>query len=196
MRLIAARLRKINKPFVKSIKSPDGDIIDCVPLNLQHAFDLPELEGTMPLGPRPPELPVRVLVLLARPDCIVGSVYHCLSLPNGNDNAGMESEIKQIWSSKGESCPNGTIPIRRTTASDILRSISISKSGRIFSTSKDVTTSGHEHATGKRSKQLQLSVMVVVVLVVPAGALMVFEGGRWNSGDRVFVEVRGGVVVL
>ncbi|KAI3817529.1 hypothetical protein L1987_11324 [Smallanthus sonchifolius] len=47
MKLINARLRKINKPFVKSIKSPDGDIIDCVLFHLQPAFDLPELRGKM-----------------------------------------------------------------------------------------------------------------------------------------------------
>ncbi|KAJ0763294.1 putative neprosin activation peptide [Helianthus annuus] len=45
MKLINDHLRKINKPFVKSIKSPDGDIIDCVLFHLQPAFDLPELKN-------------------------------------------------------------------------------------------------------------------------------------------------------
>ncbi|KAJ9554558.1 hypothetical protein OSB04_018603 [Centaurea solstitialis] len=45
MKLIRTHLKKINKPFVKSIKSPDGDIIDCVPFHLQPAFDLPELKS-------------------------------------------------------------------------------------------------------------------------------------------------------
>ncbi|XP_076892499.1 protein neprosin-like [Bidens hawaiensis] len=49
MKLINSSVRKINKPFVKSIQSPDGDIIDCVLIHLQPAFDLPELRGTMPL---------------------------------------------------------------------------------------------------------------------------------------------------
>ncbi|MFS7991311.1 putative neprosin activation peptide [Helianthus anomalus] len=40
-------LRKINKPFVKSIKSPDGDIIDCVLFHRQPAFDVPKLKGKM-----------------------------------------------------------------------------------------------------------------------------------------------------
>ncbi|KAM0056671.1 hypothetical protein Hdeb2414_s0006g00221231 [Helianthus debilis subsp. tardiflorus] len=49
MNLINAQLRKINKPFVKSIKSPDGDIIDCVLFHLQPAFDLPELREKISL---------------------------------------------------------------------------------------------------------------------------------------------------
>ena len=82
MKLINDLLKKINKPFVKSIKviylessmllfiqkfstclrffdymfvnfmlnqSPDGDIIDCVLIHLQPAFDLPQLKGTFPM---------------------------------------------------------------------------------------------------------------------------------------------------
>ncbi|KAE9593534.1 putative neprosin activation peptide [Lupinus albus] len=41
---IRAQLEKINKPGVKTIKSPDGDIIDCVLFHEQPAFDLPELK--------------------------------------------------------------------------------------------------------------------------------------------------------
>ncbi|MFS7991307.1 putative neprosin activation peptide [Helianthus anomalus] len=52
-------------------------------------------------------------------------------LPKGHDDiAGNNLEIKQLWNSKGELCPNGTIPIRRTSDSDI---ISISKFGNKYS---------------------------------------------------------------
>ncbi|KAL9991961.1 hypothetical protein Hdeb2414_s0025g00671581 [Helianthus debilis subsp. tardiflorus] len=47
MEMINAHLRKINKPFVKSFKSPDGDVIDCVFFHLQPAFDIPELREKM-----------------------------------------------------------------------------------------------------------------------------------------------------
>ncbi|KAM7264520.1 hypothetical protein ACFE04_002203 [Oxalis oulophora] len=33
------QLKRLNKPYVKSIKSSDGDIIDCVKLTDQPAFD-------------------------------------------------------------------------------------------------------------------------------------------------------------
>ncbi|PWA37877.1 hypothetical protein CTI12_AA586510 [Artemisia annua] len=121
MKLINDLLKKINKPFVKSIKSPDGDIIDCVLIHLQPAFDLPQLKGSLPLDP--PELPI----------------------PNGHEQAEKESEIKQVWSSNGESCPNGTIPIRRTTASDILSSSSISNFGKKIRPDSLAT---HEYAVG------------------------------------------------
>ncbi|KAM0020853.1 putative neprosin [Helianthus debilis subsp. tardiflorus] len=67
-------------------------------------------------------------------------------LPKGHDHiAGNNLEIKQLWNSKGESCPNGTIPIRRTSASDI---ISISKFGKKYSRKDIPGKSSHEHAIG------------------------------------------------
>ncbi|KAL3641035.1 hypothetical protein CASFOL_016003 [Castilleja foliolosa] len=38
-------LRRLNKPSLKSIKSPDGDIIDCVHISHQPAFDHPILKN-------------------------------------------------------------------------------------------------------------------------------------------------------
>lgn len=48
LRRINAYLKKINKPAMKTIQSPDGDIIDCVLSHLQPAFDHPELRGQKP----------------------------------------------------------------------------------------------------------------------------------------------------
>jgi len=36
----------------------------------------------------------------------------------------------QLWSLSGESCPDGTIPVRRITEQDLLRADSISEFGR------------------------------------------------------------------
>ncbi|GKE18346.1 hypothetical protein Tco_1425923 [Tanacetum coccineum] len=123
MKLINARLKKINKPFVKSIKSPDGDIIDCVLFHLQPSFDNPKLKGA--------------IMSLDPPD-----------LPKGYDNTRVESKFKQIWSSNGESCPNGAIPIRRTSASEISRSISISEFAKRTRTKDIPPSSGHTHTLG------------------------------------------------
>ncbi|KAH9708754.1 Carboxyl-terminal peptidase [Citrus sinensis] len=84
--------------------SPDGDIIDCVETHLQPAFDHPKLKGQRPLDP-----PAR---------------------PNGHKPSGMITEEFQLWSFSGESCPEGTIPIRRTTEQDVLRATSVGKFGR------------------------------------------------------------------
>ncbi|GMP41289.1 hypothetical protein CsSME_00011446 [Camellia sinensis var. sinensis] len=39
------QLKYLNKPALKSIKSPDGDIIDCVYISHQPAFDHPLLKN-------------------------------------------------------------------------------------------------------------------------------------------------------
>ncbi|XP_004509630.1 protein neprosin-like [Cicer arietinum] len=103
---IAIHLQRINKPAVKTIHSPDGDIIDCVMFHNQPAFDHPLLKDHKPASP--PKLPKGYI----------------------EDNS---SDIFQLWSLSGESCPEGTIPIRRTREEDILRAGSISKFGKKLS---------------------------------------------------------------
>ncbi|KAL1818765.1 hypothetical protein ACET3Z_013634 [Daucus carota] len=43
-------LKRLNKTPQKSIKSPDGDIIDCIPISQQPAFDHPLLQNHWPFG--------------------------------------------------------------------------------------------------------------------------------------------------
>ncbi|CAL0301799.1 unnamed protein product [Lupinus luteus] len=96
---IRAQLKKINKPGVKTIKSPDGDIIDCVLFHDQPAFDLPELKDQK--------------TTLELPEWPIG--YNI----SKDTTIGVESF--QLWSHSGEECPEGTIPILRTTEQDLLR---------------------------------------------------------------------------
>ncbi|WOG88745.1 hypothetical protein DCAR_0207980 [Daucus carota subsp. sativus] len=123
LKLIKAHLKKINKPSVKTIQSPDGDSIECVPTHQQPAFDHPHLKGQKPLDP-----PERVR----------------------NGSADTASENYQLWSFSGESCPEGTVPIRRTTEQDVLRASSVRRFGRKFQRPirRDTSSSGHEHAVG------------------------------------------------
>ncbi|XWS48195.1 hypothetical protein CRYUN_Cryun13aG0052600 [Craigia yunnanensis] len=115
-------LRRINDYLKKINKpaSPDGDVIDCVLSHLQPAFDHPELRGQKPLDP-----PAR---------------------PKGHNSTEAVSERFQLWTGSGESCPEGTVPIRRTTEKDILRASSVRRYGRRRNVRKDSTGSGHEHA--------------------------------------------------
>ncbi|KAL6493523.1 hypothetical protein OROGR_032302 [Orobanche gracilis] len=117
-------LRKINKPAVQTIQSPDGDIIDCVKSHLQPAFDHPQLKGQKPL--EPPERPKR---------------------NNSDDETTIG--IFQSWTNAGGlSCPEGTIPIRRTSEKDILRANSIRGFGKKIrrGVRRDTMSSDHEHA--------------------------------------------------
>ncbi|XP_060967961.1 protein neprosin-like [Cannabis sativa] len=121
LKRVNAYLKKLNKPAVKTIQSSDGDVIDCVLAHLQPAFDHPLLKGQKPLDP-----PER---------------------PKGHENKTIQESYQQ-WTDSGESCPEGTIPIRRTTDKDILRASSIRRYGRKprRHVRRDSTGSGHEHA--------------------------------------------------
>nr|XP_016451034.1 PREDICTED: uncharacterized protein LOC107775772 [Nicotiana tabacum] len=124
MKMIKSHLMKINKPSLKTIQSPDGDIIDCVLSHQQPAFDHPHLKGQKPL--EPPER------------------------PKGHNSNSMEFENFQLWRLSGETCPEGTIPVRRTKEQDILRASSIRRFGRKIRRPirRDTTNNGHEHAVG------------------------------------------------
>lgn len=65
--------------------------------------------------------------------------------PKGHENTETVAESFQLWTDSGESCPEGTIPIRRTTEKDILRASSIRRFGRKpRRVRRDSTGSGHE----------------------------------------------------
>ncbi|XP_028791302.1 uncharacterized protein LOC114747178 [Neltuma alba] len=87
-------LKKLNEPAIKSIKSHDGDIIDCVHILNQPAFDHPKLKNHK-IQVRPTFLPKGRRLTESKP-------------------------IAQMWHHSG-SCPERTVPIRRTTKEDILR---------------------------------------------------------------------------
>ncbi|XP_023536950.1 uncharacterized protein LOC111798152 [Cucurbita pepo subsp. pepo] len=121
LKLIQADLNRINKFPVKTIQSPDGDFIDCVETHRQLAFDHPLLKGKKPLDP--PERPY-----------------------NQSHSGEVETEMFQLWSMSGEFCPEGTVPIRRTTEEDMLRASSVQRFGR--KASGDSPSKGHEYAVG------------------------------------------------
>ncbi|PSS13606.1 Glycine--tRNA ligase beta subunit like [Actinidia chinensis var. chinensis] len=124
LKMVKDHLMKVNKPAVKTIQSPDGDLIDCVVSHQQPAFDHPQLKGQKPLDP---------------PDS-----------PKGHNSNQMVSENYQLWSIFGESCPEGTIPIRRTSKQDVLRASNVQKFGRKIRRPirRDSSSNDHEHAVG------------------------------------------------
>ncbi|KAL6007091.1 hypothetical protein ACLOJK_032587 [Asimina triloba] len=70
--------------------------------------------------------------------------------PSGHRRSRFEPESFQLWRISGESCPEGTIPVRRTTEKDILRATSVSAFGRkerrpaLRAVRRDSTSNGHE----------------------------------------------------
>ncbi|KAG2624896.1 uncharacterized protein LOC120697553 [Panicum virgatum] len=133
---IKARLARTRDASVKTIQSPDGDVIDCVPTHLQPAFEHPKLRGHKPER-EPAE----------RPRSCGGRA--------GADGRDDEEALPQAWRRSGESCPEGTIPVRRTTEADVLRASSVARFGMKARGAggggfarRDSTGSGHEHAVG------------------------------------------------
>ncbi|XP_047334964.1 uncharacterized protein LOC124938545 [Impatiens glandulifera] len=131
---IHEHLKKFNKPPLKSIKSPDGDIIDCVHISNQPAFDHPLLQNHK---------------IQLRPN------NHPEGLLRKNE-AVITNSISQLWQLKGN-CPEGTIPVRRTKRSDVIRASSIKNYGKKkkkkhkvsakFSAPNTlITLTGHQHA--------------------------------------------------
>ncbi|XP_019418634.1 PREDICTED: uncharacterized protein LOC109329425 [Lupinus angustifolius] len=121
---IRAQLEKINKPAVKTINSPDGDIIDCVLFHDQPAFDLPELKDQK--------------TTLKLPEWPVGY--------NSSKDTSTGDENIQLWSASSEECPGGTVPILRTTEQDLLRVSNIIRFGK-----KDKVKKRHEYAVAYAS---------------------------------------------
>ncbi|CAD6252406.1 unnamed protein product [Miscanthus lutarioriparius] len=103
---VQSLLRRLNKTPLATIQSPDGDIIDCVHVSKQPAFDHPLLKNH---------------TIQMRPS------YHPRSL-NQNYNI-TTNPITQTWHQNGK-CPENTIPIRRTMVEDVLRASSISRYGK------------------------------------------------------------------
>ncbi|XP_055817742.1 uncharacterized protein LOC129886882 [Solanum dulcamara] len=138
---VQKHLNRLNKPAVNSIKSPDGDIIDCVHISHQPAFDHPLLKNhTVQMMPN------------YHPEELFRNGK--MSTKAKNKNEGSKS-INQLWHLNGK-CPEGTIPIRRTKKDDILRAGTMKSYGRKTNISTIpkpesgrpglVSQTGHQHA--------------------------------------------------
>ncbi|KAL4303498.1 hypothetical protein GQ457_10G017710 [Hibiscus cannabinus] len=99
------KLKQLNKHAVKTIQSEDGDIIDCVDIYKQPAFDHPALKNHMKSSFKLKEEKLGTTSLLSK------------------------LVVSQTWQKSG-SCPDGTVPIRRIQRKDLLRAKSIGRFGR------------------------------------------------------------------
>uniref|UniRef100_A0A1D1XM04 3-methyl-2-oxobutanoate hydroxymethyltransferase n=1 Tax=Anthurium amnicola TaxID=1678845 RepID=A0A1D1XM04_9ARAE len=134
---VRRHLKRLNKPAVKSIQSPDGDVIDCVHVSHQPAFDHPLLKN---------------YTIQVRPTFHPEGLYDENKIKSSSGRK--TSSITQQWHLNGR-CPENTIPIRRTRKEDILRASSVKKYGRKkhrtipkpSSVDPDLLNeSGHQHA--------------------------------------------------
>ncbi|KAK8698569.1 hypothetical protein V6N13_114681 [Hibiscus sabdariffa] len=102
------KLKQLNKPAVKTIQSEDGDIIDCVDIYKQPAFDHPVLKNH---------------VIQMKPS------FKLKEEKLGTTSLSSKLVVSQTWQKSG-SCPDGTVPIRRIQRKDLLRVKSIGRFGK------------------------------------------------------------------
>ncbi|KAG6525981.1 hypothetical protein ZIOFF_015955 [Zingiber officinale] len=102
---IQRHLEKINKAGVRSIESPDGDTIDCVPRHRQPALDHPLLKDH--------------------------KIQRAAERPKAASSGGSAASRRawQAWHHAGH-CPRGTVPIRRSRVDDALRAKSLFHFGK------------------------------------------------------------------
>ncbi|XP_062086555.1 protein neprosin-like [Humulus lupulus] len=88
-------LNLLNKPAIKTIKTDNGVIYDCIDFFKQPAFDHPLLKNHS---------------------------YHYKMKPSSRPKTTNENKESLGIGLKGVGCPIGTVPIRRTTKEDLIRS--------------------------------------------------------------------------
>ncbi|KAF8379089.1 hypothetical protein HHK36_028518 [Tetracentron sinense] len=91
------QLKLINKPPLKTIETEYGDVIDCIDIHKQLAFDHPLLKNHK-IQMRP-SFPLKGMT---------------------NEASSTANQIRVGIKSKG--CPTGSVPIRRTRKEDLIRS--------------------------------------------------------------------------
>nr|VDD04717.1 unnamed protein product [Brassica oleracea] len=137
-------LKRLNKHALISIKCEDGDIIDCVPIHSQLAFDHPLLKNHN---------------IKMRPSFIPEST----STYTKND-----TNDTQAWH-KNEICPENTVSIRRIKKEDILRSGSIENFGKKMTPGIRLygSSSIHEYAIMRAKKGKYFGTQFVVNIWKP-----------------------------
>lgn len=167
---VQLHLKRLNKPAVSTIQSPDGDTIDCILISQQPAFDHPLLKDhKIQMQPeyyaKQPTTEEDFVVeeddhQESRAAESLGwkfSNHKSQAQAPVNEKHSMKTSGLQLWHHVGLSCPEGTIPMRRTSAHDLLRSKSrMHNYGRKFHhppkpsavSAAAVDETGHQHAIG------------------------------------------------
>ncbi|KAM3193777.1 hypothetical protein ACQJBY_070418 [Aegilops geniculata] len=143
MARIQQHLDRANKPALRTIQSMDGDTIDCVPRHKQHALDHPLLKNHR-IQSAPPRMPASAT-----------ATFRASAAASANSTSRARAAW-QTWHHAGH-CPKGTVPVRRTTAEDVLRGGQSlfrfgrkrhrrDRAARAANAPDVVTGNGHEHA--------------------------------------------------
>ncbi|CAM0908975.1 unnamed protein product [Alopecurus aequalis] len=182
-REVRSLLRRLNKPPLASIESSDGDVIDCVHISKQPAFNHPLLRNhTIQMWPS----------------------YHPRSMYHDSNNT--PHPVTQTWHDNGK-CPDNTIPIRRTMEEDAMRASSIRNYGKkshksipnqnsIIDPVVPNVLSGHQHAAASalvdRSYGTKITINLWQPMIARANdfslAQLWVTGGSYNDSSLNSIE--------
>ncbi|KAI3988684.1 hypothetical protein MKX01_027048 [Papaver californicum] len=120
------QLNALNKPPVKTIHTTWGDIVDCIDIYKQSAFDHPSLKNHK-IHMRPSFYPKE-------------------------RTSKFEDQIEPSnLRSEGINCPEGTVPNRRTTKDELIRAKSLSKKNKSPNSTKLTVSTGYARMLVKPS---------------------------------------------
>ncbi|KAK7310737.1 hypothetical protein RJT34_08433 [Clitoria ternatea] len=123
---VERKLKHLKKHSKKTIQSEDGDIIDCIDIKKQPAFDHPALKSH--------KIQMEPTYILAKEETTgTGTINkNKTKIDKMMKRRGEESSLimaSQLWKRSGR-CPKGTIPVRRIRKETMLKSHSIKDYGR------------------------------------------------------------------
>ncbi|KAM5565970.1 protein neprosin [Rosa sericea] len=159
---VERKLSHLRKPAVKSIQSEDGDLIDCIDIYKQPAFDHPALKNhTIQMAPS------------YDPTKETESTMTKFERLERKRNQQSSMMVTQPWKKNG-SCPEGTIPVRRIRKEDLLRASSVEAYGRKKHSSSRPHVL-HESSTSHSNRTVN------VQQANHSKAILLTEGYRYNG---------------
>ncbi|KAK2398748.1 tRNA-splicing ligase [Trifolium repens] len=132
---VERKLQHLRKHSLKTIQSEDGDIIDCIDIKKQPAFDHPALKNhKIQMAPS-----YNSAMEDTQEVTKTRSKTKSAMTKQRDEGTYVKLASQQVWRKSG-SCPKGTIPVRRIRKRQLLKAHSIDEYGRkkpSFSNRKD-----------------------------------------------------------
>ncbi|CAL2233856.1 unnamed protein product [Prunus armeniaca] len=152
------QLNQLRRPAVKTIQSEDGDIIDCIDIYKQPAFDHPALRNhTIQMAP-------------TYDTTKETKTMEKMDRWKKRNEEQSPITVKQTWHKSG-SCPQGTIPVRRIQKKELLRASSV----------KDYGRKKHSSTLSRHVPQLSDNKTVYLQRANHSKAILFTEGYRYNG---------------
>ncbi|KAF9592274.1 hypothetical protein IFM89_013500 [Coptis chinensis] len=168
------QLKRLNKPYVKTIKTEVDDIYDCIDIRKQPSLDHPLLQNH--------EIQASGFVAIMHPTTCPKRMYSKTGMVDKHNVA--QKDLITV------DCPEGTVPIRRIERQDLIRARSFTESYGTYQPSQSTPLSPGEHVAILRSKTMK-------VVHGIAGYLSLHNLSQWvkpgqSSSAHMWIESRLG----